>query len=1137
MEKKHYRQSRLALAMIVSVILGLSACSDELPDVLTPDSGKIPLEFGATIDQDNSSRADDSGFADNDRFGVFVVNYRDGQPGILTTSSNQVDNVAIRYNADSNTWTPATDIYWLDDQTPTDVYGYYPFNNALSDVDSYNFEVSRDQSIPAADGEMGSYEASDFLWAKTPAAKPGKKVNLSFGHALAGVKVVLQKGSGFDCDEWERLPKIVTVDNTVRTARVNLSTGAVTPAGSYDRNIVMNTEGEAWRAVVVPQSITAGKSTIGVTIDGVANNLIREGEITYSPGKLHVFTIEVNRKSATGDFTLSLVNEEIAPWECDESSHDFETSSYLVVDVPKEGTLKECLAALCDPATIRNLKVIGRLTEEDFIFMREGIKQLKSLNLKSVKIVHVKDRGVWADRYVDDKIPDGAFSETGLSRIVLPDNLEIIGEGSFGRNTFQSTVFIPNSVKVIENFAFWFTSGDFEIVLPDNLEVIDYSAFSSSAASIELKFPHTLKYIGDWAFYGCRNAYGTFSLPPNLEYLGENAFYTCGTDLDGEIVIPEKIKEIPLGAFASMGFRKAVSLTLHDGVTRIGDYGFSGLSFSSPIVFPKRLRAIGSSAFGNCKFSGDVRLPSGLMVIGAGAFFGTNIKGELELPAGIEVIEGTPFYGNQIEKLIIGDNTEQIDGGVIISSALRYVEIGKNMAYIAGGAFSSCKNIEMIVCFAKEPPTLDYYTFTAIDFEHCVLEVPEASVEKYRNAPSWSRFRNITPHRELNISLSRISCLNKGITRNLILTAEGDWEIAESPSWIHVTPDHAAHKEEITVKVDPLPTGYGDREGKVIFRLKDSGYTNYITVKQYDYEYEEDKEIVFQTATGRGMPVPVYIVGEGYGAQSIADGTYMQRVSETIEHLFAIEPYKTYRGMFRVSAVIAMSPDNGARDIYSPNHTKFSMMFPDIGEAEAAAIRSYISGITGGNDRDAISRSLIIVLSNYESFGGSALHSDPYGCTIACIGMSKEVYPYDYRGLVQSVAGGEAFGGLATETINHQEFLKECTCPMCQDAETYRKMKSLGLFENISTSARIEDCPWLTFMFHDKYSTMVDMYEGGLRHLRGVWRSERESVMNTCIPYYNTISRYAIYKQIMKRAGLPCSTEDFIANDKIDIPQ
>ena len=48
---------------------------------------------------------------------------------------------------------------------PGDVYGYYPFANPES-IEDYQFEVQKDQSKATENGEMGGYEASDFLWGK-----------------------------------------------------------------------------------------------------------------------------------------------------------------------------------------------------------------------------------------------------------------------------------------------------------------------------------------------------------------------------------------------------------------------------------------------------------------------------------------------------------------------------------------------------------------------------------------------------------------------------------------------------------------------------------------------------------------------------------------------------------------------------------------------------------------------------------------------------------------------------------------------------------------------------------------------------------------------------------------------------------
>lgn len=1150
-----FYKDMVPLAISTLLAAATCSCSDDFSGPDEAVTGRLAFEFSANIEQDNSTRADESGFADGDRFGAFVVNYSSGEPGMLTLSDNQVNNVAITYGADANRWTPVTDIYWRDPQTPADVYGYYPFNNGLGDVEAYNFEVRADQSIAGGEGEMGAYEASDFLWAKATRVEPGTKITLAFTHRFAGVKVTLEKGDGFTGNEWEKLPRIVTVDNTLRSAAIDLSTGVATATGSFDRNVVMNPDGDAiYRAVVVPQAVADGKTTIGITIDGYNYSYSRQGGMAYTAGKLHTFTIRVDKKQQSGGYSLTLVNEAITPWVADNSSHDFEANSYFVVDVPVAGTLKDCLAkAGADYQTVRNLKITGQLNDEDFRFMREDMSMLTAVNLKEAKMADTigwgyDENGDWCEQRYEGQFPSYAFgNKQTLRRVVLPETISELSPYCFMGTTLTGTIIIPESVKTIGEDAFKDTKGNFSIILPSKLERIESGAFSQSSASIELNLPNTLKHIGAGAFNHVRNAYGTFSLPAELEYLGAGCFGSCGTYLNGEILIPYSVNEIPDGAFLNMGFNKGVALKIHDGVSYIGTNAFSELSFSAPLSYPESLTYIGDGAFRGCKFVGEIVLPEAVSVIGSNAFGGTNIRGTVQLPKNIESFGGRdmggyfndgPFSKTNIERLILGDNIEIITTRANVGcSELRYLEIGKNVSFIGKEAFAECPALSTIVCLAKEPPTLKSSAFQDVDFAHCIVEVPEESVEAYRRASEWNSFPIITPHHELGLSRSELKCLNKSLTREIIVRAEGAWEIAEKPDWIHVSPDHADYKETITVKIDPLPQGAENREGTILFRLKESGYTNYMTVNQYDFEQEEDKEIVLQDVTGNGKAIPIFIVGEGYGAESIINGEYMKRVNETMEQFFAIEPYKTYRNMFSVSTAIPLSVDNQAGDIVTLRDTKFYLTFPEIDADLTSNIKAYVKSCSSNIDDSNISDALIIILSNYNAFGGSSYICTDDRCSIACIGIADEIYPYDNRGLVQRYAGGEAFAGLADESISHIENIKGCTCPGCSALDKYRIMKAQGLFENVTVSGNMNEAPWSQFIFNPKYSSLVDMYEGGYGHIRGVWRSEPESVMGNWIPYYNTISRYAIYKHIMRRAGLPASLEEFIANDKIELPQ
>ena len=1148
--KDNKRLIRLAVTPLLP--LGLLGCSDEM-HLFRPDDGDggLRLELQATIDQTGDTRADESGFADGDRFGLFVVNYSDGNPGQLTLSDNQVNNVAMTYRADANTWQSATDIYWRDAVTPADVYGYYPFFNGMGDVSAYSFEVKADQSEAGAEGGMGAYEASDLLWAKTPKATPGKKVSLTFGHVMAGVKVVLEQGTGFDGDAWTKLGKTVTVDNTVRTSEVDLSTGVVTPTGSFDRNVVMNPEGDAWRAVVVPQTVAAGKSTIGITIDGKSYAYTRADGMKYDAGKLHTFTIKIDRKADGGDYTLTLTGEDITPWEADKSSHDFVENAYVTVYCPEPGKLRDVLNEnKIDFNTIRNIKINGILTTEDFDLMRNEMLSLNAINLKDVKIKNVQywqydDNGESIIELTeDDIIPSEAFRDKStLRRIILPDGIKKIGECAFQDLMLNSTVEIPESVTHLLASSFSGIREGATIIMPHHLEYIGGDTFYECKANIELFLANSIRYIGRSAFWGASNVNGTLTVPNKIEYIGWGAL-PLGSNVDGEIIIPQTLTEISDWAFCGVNIKGGTKVTLHDGITKIGENTFAGISFAPGFSLPKNLKEIGAGAFDGCHFVDELVIPESVQLIGTRAFCESNLKGSLNVSSGMEMLSPTPlsecglamgsFAYTQLEDIVIGDNVEIIGGRAFYGSQyLRTLEIGKNVERIGMEAFANCPGLQRIICLAKEPPRLYNNVFNGFDPMHCRLEVPEESVDLYKNTEGWSDFQFISAHRELSLGISEQSCINKGISRSVILYSEGKWKVRETPSWIHVTPDHADYKEEIKISVDKLAPGSGDRSGKVVFELVGKDYTTECMITQYDYPYEEDKEIVLQSASAaKGKPVNLFIVGDGFGAEEIVNGNYLQLMNETMEHFFAIEPYKSYRGQFNVSASIAMSPDNYVATLQTRRLDRLNTFGVDL---DVPMVKNYVESISNTISNDNIKDAMIIVVSNMDAFVGNPYH-DNDGCTLASVALSSDVYPYDQRGIIQHMAGGQAFAGLAPEYVSHSEHIRGCTCSFCNSLGEYYDMKAKNMFENISMSGKINDVPWRDFIYNPKYSSLVDVWEGGFNHLYGIWRSESQSVMGTFIPYYNTISRYAIYKAIMHRAGINPSLEDFIANDIVELP-
>lgn len=1096
----------VSVACIMVFLCLLFACQKD-DGVMGGEDTRLPIDLSGEIDQVMLSRVNDGGFCDQDVIGVYIVDYEGGNLGELALEGNRASNVQFTYNEANNKWSGAYDIYWKDTNTPIDVYGYYPWSSPGS-IGEYAFEVQKDQAKTGANGNLGGYEASDFLWGKAEKVEPSTKViRLAFRHKMSTARVILMEGDGFAEGEWTGLEKQVLVTNTKRKALIDLNTGNVTATGAVaSTGTIPYQKDGVFRAIVVPQEVSAGTELFKITVDGVVYTFKKNDVFTYVPSKMHNFSIKVNKKTNTGAYEFVLVSESITAWENDEITHDATAKEYIVIE-SKVGKLKEAIiAANKDYRQLQNLKITGEINADDFYFMRDSMDRLQALNLKEVNVVEIDRNDGWGIKFEDDVIPAGAFSQKlSLRSIVLPDRLKCIRIGAFEEcKALMGSLIIPEGVTTIEEGAFqWCLGLKGTLILPSTLEYIGFNAFYSCGFTGELKLPNNLKYIGDQAFSSCENFMGSLILPENLRDLGSSAFANC-YGFSGSLKIPQRIVEIPLQAFVNCRFDG--SLILHDGITMIGERAFADCKFKGELNLPKNLILLADAVFSNCNFSGVLKLPKNLRSIGTICFENNSrLSGILELPNQVTNIGRGAFAGCGIEGIVFSENLE----------------------YILTRAFENCYNVGSIVCKGMIPANVVADAFNGVPKDNFTLEVPEAVVEQYKAAPGWNDFKRIAAHRELICRPSVVKTLNGKSERQLVLDAEGKWEVVSKPDWCTLSAMSGEKKTELTLTID---AGSENREGEIVFKLDEYDYTTTCRVAQYYYEHEEDEGITLQTHS-KGKGINLVFLGDGFDAENISNGDYLRVMKEQMERFFDIEPYHTYRDYFNVSTAIAVSPESGIGTVNTIRCTKFETTFAGgVGlRGNYSAIFNYAMKVSLV-DESNLNQSLIIVTPNTIDYGGiTEMWED--GSAIAFCPLSEDTYPYDARGIIQHEAGGHGFGKLGDEYIYHNGFIEFC-CPLDFAALNYGK--ALGWYENLSLTGKMHEVPWSHFIFDDRYSDVVDIYEGGFMHSRGVFRSEQNSCMNNNISYYNAISREAIVKRIMEYAGESYSFEKFVENDKRD---
>ena len=276
-----------------------------------------------------------------------------------------------------------------------------------------------------------------------------------------------------------------------------------------------------------------------------------------------------------------------------------------------------------------------------------------------------------------------------VNSVYFPEGISEIGSGAFYRcSILNKKVVLPDTVKHIGRFAF---NGQYSVDFGKSTPVMDYSPFSGS-----MIYEAHASSLENW-FKICEE-----SLVSLLSRGGH--VYIDGKLLEGEVVIPDGITEIPRmtfmnqyhitsvvipasvksisnDAFANSGIEKIEYLgtidqwcemlvysTLNGAklyvgrskvsgeivipktVTAISSYLFEGQDITS-VVFHDGIVSIGERSFMNTPIS-RVVFPKNLKTIKSKAFCGTKIT-SLDIPEGVTEIGWQAFFGLDLEKVVL----------------------------------------------------------------------------------------------------------------------------------------------------------------------------------------------------------------------------------------------------------------------------------------------------------------------------------------------------------------------------------------------------------------------------------------------------------------------------------------------------
>lgn len=297
------------------------------------------------------------------------------------------------------------------------------------------------------------------------------------------------------------------------------------------------------------------------------------------------------------------------------------------------------------------------------------------------------------------------------------------------------SVKLPPYVTCIEWDGFYGCEKMKSIDLPLSLRTIGRGAFAGCYGLAIEHLPENVESIDLDAFSECHNLRLT-ELPPKLTELAVNAFNNCWELNISEL--PSGLTNINQGVFFH---NKKISLTaLPDGVKTIGLDAFTGCTDLCLKSLPSNLISIDDGAFSECTSLRLEELPNTLQEIGAKAFYRCKKIKVKKLPDNLTSIKEYTFAGCiGITSVVLPSELLTISSNAFEDCRFNEITIPAKVARIDTDAFKDCYWLATVKMLPETPPELsDENIGNYAD----VIYVPAASLEKYRTASGWSRWKD-----------------------------------------------------------------------------------------------------------------------------------------------------------------------------------------------------------------------------------------------------------------------------------------------------------------------------------------------------------------------------------------------------------
>lgn len=320
-------------------------------------------------------------------------------------------------------------------------------------------------------------------------------------------------------------------------------------------------------------------------------------------------------------------------------------SQYMTINLSAPGTLgNEALGKVNTLPEMYALRLSGKMNASDWndISKMTGLYAIDMTNVDIETIPASAFTNTWI-HFIDfptklKTIGDNAFDNRFLTGpLVLPEGLDSIGKEAFQKN-YITEVTIPESVRAIGQYAFYYNQSLKSVTLNNRMELINQSLFNNCKKLAVVRGGRNVKIVDQFAFSRCDSLRSISDITPVT--INSSAFYYCRKL---ESLNFSRIKSIGYESFGNCFGLKEADLTT---LTSIYGRSFIGCTGLKKVTFGNDITTIKSEAFNGCDALEEVVLGSSINSLETDCFKSDQNKLKrvyITAPAP-PAVGSTPFY-------------------------------------------------------------------------------------------------------------------------------------------------------------------------------------------------------------------------------------------------------------------------------------------------------------------------------------------------------------------------------------------------------------------------------------------------------------------------------------------------------------